>query len=79
MINDAIGVVTQRLTFIDLVRLVDTEERAKEVWETAKIVRLYLQFKSALSLGLTIGPNDLPFERAMVFSWIEEARNVRKT
>jgi hypothetical protein len=79
MIRDAIGVVTQGLAFDKLVELVDTKEKAKEIWETAKLVRLYLQFKSALSMGLTVGLNDLPFERAMVFSWIEEAKNVRKT
>jgi hypothetical protein len=79
MIKDAIGVVTQGLAFDKLVELVDTKEKAKEIWETAKLVRLYLQFKSALSMGLTVGLNDLPFERAMVFSWIEEAKNVRKT
>jgi hypothetical protein len=72
-------VVTQQISFDQLVDLVDGDsDKAKSIWETSKDVISYLKFKSALSLGVTIRLDDLPFEKAMVYSWIEESKNGRK-
>lgn len=48
------------------------------ILSVVKDIRQYSQFKSVLKTGITIGINDLPFEKAMIFSWIEEELNVRK-
>ena len=39
----------------------------------------YAQYKSTIDMGITVGLSDLPFEKAMFFSWIKEALSVRKT
>ena len=40
----------------------------------------YLEFKSLINLGLTIGPNDLPFEKLMLFGHLsDELNGQRKT
>lgn len=49
------------------------------IWETSRDVFLYLQLKSIMKLGMIIGVNDLPFEKAMLYSWIREAEVGRKT
>jgi hypothetical protein len=46
--------------------------------EAMKDVRAYCAFRDAVSLGLTIGVNDIPFDRAMIFGWIKDVVNVRK-
>jgi hypothetical protein len=47
------------------------DEKAREIWDTAKHVRLYSHFKSAISIGLHVGLNDLAFDEVMIFSWIK--------
>lgn len=49
------------------------------IWETRKDVIAYSHFKSMVDLGITMTLNDLPFERAMVFSWIKGEIDGRKT
>lgn len=46
--------------------------------ETKKDVIGYAQFKSVIKTGINIGINDLPFEKAMIYSWIEEELNEKK-
>jgi hypothetical protein len=53
-------------------------EKVEPIWETRKDVIAYSHFKSAIDLGITINLNDLPFERAMVFSWIKGEIDGRK-
>jgi hypothetical protein len=54
--------------------------KAEEIWDTSRYVISYSQFKSVLSLGLSIDQSSLPFEKVMMFSWIKEAlENDRKT
>lgn len=55
------------------------EEKALEIWEVSKDVRSYAQFKNTIDLGITVTLNDIPFEKAMIFSWIKEAIDERKT
>ena len=46
----------------------------------AKEVRKYCCFRATIELGINVGINDLPFEKAMIFSWIkEEIESERKT
>lgn len=72
--------VTQGIKIEQLIDLVDGDkDKAKDIWDTSKDVISYLKFKSALSLGMTIRLDDLPFEKAMIYSWIEESKNGRKT
>ena len=66
------------MTRDDLVQLVD-DDSAKEIISVAKDIRSYYAFKSAIKIGVTVGLNDIPFEKMMVFSWIEEVINDRKT
>ena len=40
----------------------------------------YLDFKAMIDLGLTVTSKEIPFDKAMVFSWIREEReSVRKS
>lgn len=71
--------VAQRLSFDELLGLVEDELKAKAIWETTKDIISYTQFKSIVDLGITVGLNDLPFEKAMLYSWIKEVDNGRKT
>jgi hypothetical protein len=48
------------------------EEKADEILKVSRLVVSYSQFKSAINLGLTVNLGDIPFEKAMVFSWIKE-------
>lgn len=58
---------------------IELREKVEGIWGTRKDVLDYLHFKSVIDLGLTVSLNDLPFEKAMVFSWIKGAISVRKT
>lgn len=62
-----------------MLELIDEIERIDPILETAKDVRAYSQFKNIVKTGIVVGINDLPFEKAMIFSWIEEELNGRKT
>ena len=55
------------------------EETVEGIWETRKEVISYLAFKGAKELGITFGLNDIPFEKAMIFSWIKGEIDGRKT
>lgn len=77
------------MTLDDLKKLVELDEedlklgstldqKINEIWKTSKDVASYSHFESAISLGLHVGLSDIPFERAMVFSWIKEEINGRK-
>lgn len=70
--------VSSQLTKEQLRNLVD-EDKIEGIWETRKDVIAYSHFKNAIDLGMTVGLNDLPFERAMVFSWIKGEIDGRKT
>ena len=61
------------MSYEDLLSVIDDVNKAPFVWEVADEVKEYSQFKMAIDLGLTVGINDLPFEKAMVFSWIKES------
>lgn len=50
----------------------DDHSKIDPTLEVAKDVRAYTHFRSMKKLGINIGVNDLTFERAMLFSWIEE-------
>jgi len=53
--------------------------KCDEILRVAKDVASYANFRSMTKLGISVGLNDLPFEKAMVFSWIqEELDNGRK-
>lgn len=57
----------------------ELKEKVDGIWNTRKDVLDYLHFKSVIDLGITVSLNDLPFEKAMVFSWIKGAISGRKT
>jgi hypothetical protein len=60
--------------------LVDGDkEKAKAIWDTSRDVLAYCRFKGIINLGVHIGLNDLPFEKMMIFSLIEEASSDRQT
>jgi len=48
------------------------KEKANAIWATSRDVAAYTQFKSAIDLGLSVGLNDVPFERALLYTWIKE-------
>jgi hypothetical protein len=73
-----VNVVSGQLDKEQLKQLVEPE-KIEDIWETRKDVIAYSHFRSAVELGLTVGLNDLPFERAMVFSWIKGEIDGRKT
>lgn len=75
--------VSKRITkdqLLELITLRDDEiesgltikEKAERIWETSRDVTSYTRFKSAIDLGLNVSINDIPFEKAMIFSWIKE-------
>lgn len=72
------NVVTNQVDKEQLRDLVDAD-KVEAIWDTRKDVIAYSHFKSAIDLGITIGLNDLPFEKAMVFSWIKGEIDGRKT
>jgi hypothetical protein len=56
------------------------EQKIDNIMETVKYIIMYSQFKSVTELGVTVNLKDLPFERAMIFSWIKEGiESGRKT
>ena len=55
------------------------EEWIDGIWETRKDVLAYASFKSTRDLGISIGLSDIPFERALIFSWIRGELDGRKT
>lgn len=63
-------------------KLVSGMENAEEViritLDAMRDVRGYLAFNDAITLGLSVGLNDIPFDRAMVYGWIKELINGRK-
>lgn len=83
--------VSQRITKDQLLGLITlredeisagltVEKKANDIWETSKYIVSYTHFKTAIDLGLNVGLNDIPFERAMIFSWIKEGiESGRKT
>jgi hypothetical protein len=73
-----VNVVTSQIDK-ELLRTLVDEEKVEPIWETRRDVIAYSHFKSAVDLGITITLNDLPFERAMVFSWIKGEIDGRKT
>lgn len=60
------------MSYSELLGLVDEDQRAKEIWETAKEVRAYSHYRGMLGIGISAGVDTLPFDRAMIFSWIKE-------
>jgi hypothetical protein len=48
------------------------KDKADRIWEVSKDVSSYAGFSSVMNLGITIGLNDIPFERLMLYSWIKE-------
>jgi len=72
-----VNVVTSQIDK-ELLRTLVDEEKVEPIWETRRDVIAYSHFKSAVDLGITITLNDLPFERAMVFSWIKGEIDGRK-
>lgn len=72
------NVVTSQIDKSQLKDLVEIE-KVEMIWETRKDVIAYSHFKSMVDLGITMTLNDLPFERAMVFSWIKGEIDGRKT
>jgi len=63
-----------------LANLEDDRARASEIWKATEDIRAYCNYKSVIDIGVTVGINDLPFEKAMLFSWIrEEIESDRKT
>jgi len=73
-----VNVVTSQIDK-ELLKTLVEPEKIEGIWETRKDVIAYSHFKSAIDLGITITLNDLPFERAMVFSWIKGEIDGRKT
>lgn len=71
------GVVTHQMDYAQLVGLVG-DETALSVWEVKKDIVAYTHFKSAIDLGISISLSEIPFERAMVFSWIKGELDGRK-
>lgn len=54
------------------------EEWVDGVWKTRMEVLSYFGFRNTVNLGISISLNDIPFERAMVFSWIKGEIDGRK-
>jgi hypothetical protein len=73
-----VNVVTSQIDK-DLLRTLVDKEKVEPIWETRRDVIAYSHFKSAVDLGITITLNDLPFEKAMIFSWIKGEIDGRKT
>lgn len=64
----------------DVFKVEDDKHRANEIWKATADIRSYCSYRSIIDIGVTIGLNDLPFERAMLYSWIkEEIDSDRKT
>lgn len=54
-------------------------EKVDELLKTSKLINSYAHFKNMIELGVQVKLNDIPFEKAMMFSWIkEELSNGRK-
>lgn len=70
--------VSSQLTKDQLRELVD-HDKLEGIWDTRKDVISYRHFRNAIDLGMTVGINDLPFEKAMIFSWIKGEIDGRKT
>jgi hypothetical protein len=62
-----------------LIGLVDNVDDVDDILSVSRLIYSYAEFKSAIDLGFTVGLNDVPFEKAMFFSWIKEVANDRKT
>jgi len=67
------------MSYDNLKNVADDESKVDLIWETAKDVIEYFQLKAILKLGLSVNYDDLPFEDVMVFSWIREVLDDRKT
>jgi predicted ester cyclase len=51
---------------------VDNKETAEAVWDLRQDILSYSNYKMARSIGLTITPKDISFEKAMIYGFIEE-------
>jgi len=69
----------QGLSYEELSDLVNDSEKSLAIWATTKDIMAYANFIRVIDLGLTVSHNDLTFERAMIFSWIKEEIDGRKT
>ena len=63
----------------DLFRIIGDNESVENIWGAMKEIRAYSTFESAVRLGLTMNADSIPFERLMVFVWIKDLINERKT
>lgn len=63
----------------ELIRLTGDEEKARCILEVVKDVKRYANYMRAQSLGINYGPHDLTFMDMLLFSWIKEQLDVRKT
>lgn len=67
------------MTREELEKLVDEKDKVEIILDAAKTVRAYNRFQRMISLGFTIRLEDFPFDEIMVFSWIKEELDGRKT
>lgn len=54
--------------------MVESEEKADAIWSATRDILAYSNFEVMKDLGLTITLNDLPFEKAFIYSWIKEGK-----
>lgn len=50
------------------------DNTAKYVVSLYQDIDDYLDFKSVINLGMTVTSKEIPFDKAMIFSWIREER-----
>lgn len=67
------------MTREDLEKLVDEKDKIDLILDAAKTVRAYNRFQRMVSLGFAVKIEDFPFEELMVFLWIKEELDGRKT
>lgn len=63
----------------DQLRELVEAEKVEMIWETRRDVAAYCNFKNVVDIGISVALSDLPFERAMIFSWIKGELDGRKT
>lgn len=76
--NDAITAVQNGMTRKELLELVEPE-KVELILEACRDVRSFAMFDAVLKTGVNIAHNSVPFERLMLYGWIKELINERKT
>lgn len=63
----------------DLIKVGVPEDRAEMILETSSIVDEYFHFRTMTDMGIFFNSRDIDFDKSIIFSWIKEELNGRKT